>query len=180
MIKKAYPPGLHGAKFSRTSSEFGKQLREKQKVKKIYGILEKQFKKYFQKSNKEKGITGQVMLSKLEKRLDNTAYRLGFAKSRRSARQLVGHGHILVERNGKKRKVSIPSFEVKINDAIYVKESSKGKGLFKDTESLKNFSTPSWLALDPALLAGKVISEPKSNDININADMQLIVELYAR
>lgn len=180
MVKKAYPPGLHGAKFSRTSSEFGKQLREKQKVKKIYGILERQFKNYFKEASKEKGVTGAVMLTKLEKRLDNVVYRLGFASSRRSARQVVGHGHIFVERNGKKRKVNIPSFEVKINDGIFIKEASKSKGAFKNLDHLKEDFAPSWLALDPKDLFGRVISEPKKEDINVNADMQLIVELYAR
>lgn len=180
MVKKSYPPGLHGKKISRNSSEYGKQLREKQKVKKIYGILEKQFKNYFKAASKERGVTGKTMIMKLEKRLDNVIFRLGIAKSRRAARQAVSHGHIAVERSGKKRKVNIPSFEVKIGDKIYVAEKSKKKGEFKNLDHLKSYTFPSWLAFDANSLMGEVISDPSKEDANINADMQLIVELYAR
>ena len=181
IVKKPYAPGLHGKKFKRVSSEFGLQLREKQKVKRIYGILERQFKKHFDEAKKKKGVLGELVLFRLEKRLDNVIYRLGIAKSRSSAKQIVGHGHILVERAGKKRRVDIPSFEVRIGDKIFIKESSKKKGDLPRLESaLKNYSCPPWLSIDKTALVGEVIAEPTMDDVNINAEVQLIVEHYSR
>lgn len=181
MVKKPYAPGLHGKKSRKSSSGFGLQLREKQKVKRIYGILEKQFRKHFEEAKKKQGVLGESMLFRLEKRLDNVIYRLGITKSRNTARQVVGHGHILVERAGRKRRVDIPSFEVKSGDKIFIKESSRKKGVFQNLESyLKNYSTPSWLSLNKELLSGNVVAEPTMADVSINAEMQLIVEHYAR
>jgi len=180
MVKKPYAPGSQGKKFRKSSSEYGTQLREKQKVKRTYGVLERQFKKYFVEANKKKGMTGENMLVKLEKRLDNVIFRTGLAKSRAAARQMVGHGHVLVERNGNKRKVNIPSFEVREKDKIFVKEHSKDKNIFKNLDYLKKYSFPSWIAFDASELKGEIVADPKMEDININANMQLIVELYAR
>lgn len=181
MIKKPYAPGLHGKKGGKSSSEFGLQLREKQKVKRIYGILESQFRKHFSEAKQKKGVLGENVLIRLEKRLDNVIYRMGLASSRNAAKQAVGHGHIYMERNGKNRKVDIPAFEVKTGDKISIKESSKKKGKFNNIQSsLKNNNLPSWINLNLENLAGEIISEPSMADININANMQLVVEHYAR
>lgn len=181
MVKKPYVPGLHGKKFKRNSSEYGTQLREKQKVKRTYGIAERQFRKYYEIASRKKGVIGEIILFAIEKRLDNVIYRMGLAKSRGLARQIVSHGHIIVERNGRKTKVDIPSFVVKVGDKIHLKESSKPKGIFKDVETiLKNYEFASWLKFDSKTLIGEIVSEPTMNDVNINANMQLIVELYAR
>ncbi|TRZ77268.1 30S ribosomal protein S4 [bacterium] len=181
MIKKPYAPGMHGKKFKRAGSEYGVQLREKQKVKRTYGIAERQFRKYYETASRRKGVIGEAILFAIEKRLDNVIYRMGLAKSRGLARQIVSHGHVLVERNGKKRKVDIPSFVVKVGDKIYLKESSLPKGIFKDlATTIKNYEFPSWLKFDGETFVGEVLNEPTMNDVNINANMQLIVELYAR
>ena len=181
MVKKPYAPGLHGKKFKRNSSEYGTQLREKQKVKRTYGIAEKQFRRYYEIASRKKGVIGEIILFAIEKRLDNVIYRMGLAKSRGLARQIVSHGHVLVERKGKKRKVDVPSFVVSVGDKIYLKESSKSKGVFKDVETvLKNYEFASWLKFDSKTLIGEIVSEPTMDDVNINANMQLIVELYAR
>ncbi|MFH1175688.1 MAG: 30S ribosomal protein S4 [bacterium] len=179
MVKKPYAPGMHGKQMSRNSSEFGKQLREKQKVKKIYSVLEKQFKNYYKEASRKKGVTGEMMLKSLERRLDNVIFRIGVAKSRAAARQIVNHGHIQVEKNGVKRTVNIPSFGVKSGDKIYLKESSLKKGIFKNLD-LKKVQLPSWISLNPTEKVAQIVSEPSMEDINVNADMQLIVEHYAR
>lgn len=181
IAKKPYAPGLHGKKSRKSASDFNLQLREKQKVKRIYGVLENQFKKHFTEAKKQQGVLGESILFRLEKRLDNVVYRLGMAKSRDAAKQIVGHGHVLVERAGKKRKVDISSFEARVGDKIFIKESSKNKGNFRDFYiDVKKYPIPSWLSIDKDALFGEVVSEPSMADVNINAEMQLIVEHYAR
>ena len=169
-------PGLHGADgLRKKSSEYGLQLREKQKVKRAYGLLEKQFHGYYEKAEKSKGKTGETMLSLLERRLDNTAYRLGFGASRAQARQIVNHGLLTV--NG--RKVNIPSYEVKIGDVIAVKENKKDLAQFKDLKDVK-IVVPKWLELNINELSGKVIANPQREDIDLNIREHLIVELYSK
>ena len=169
-------PGIHGADNARKKvSEYGLQLREKQKVKRAYGLLEKQFHSYYEKAEKTKGKTGETMLSLLERRLDNTAYRLGFGSSRAQARQIVNHGLLTV--NGK--KVNIPSYQVKIGDVIAVKESKKDYELFKDLKNIK-IVVPKWLELNASELTGKVVANPQREDIDLNIREHLIVELYSK
>lgn len=176
MIKKPYPPGVHG-KRRRVLTEYGMQLAEKQKIRWIYGIRERQFKKYFKEASKEKGVTGDILLQKLEMRLDNVVFRLGFAGSRIIARQLVNHRHFLV--NGK--VVNFPSFQVKPKDVISIKKSSLKLVSFKDLKTrLKKYEPSSWLFLDKKKLEGKVASLPTRKDAGIPADMQMVVEFYSR
>lgn len=178
--RRPYPPGVHGPKHgarrSRTSS-YGEQLLEKQKAKALYGLLEKQFHRYFEAASKSEGNTAESMIQLLEKRLDNTVYRLGFAKTRRQARQLVSHGFIMV--NGK--RVDIASFSVRIGDEIAIKELKKEKGIVKNIAELnKDSQIPKWLACDLAELKGKVTSNPESDDVEKLFDPRLIVEFYSR
>lgn len=168
MVKKAYPPGIHG-KRRRTVSEYGAQLAEKQKICQIYNIREKQFKRYFREAVREKGVLGDNLLRILERRLDNVLFRLGLAGSRRRARQLVSHGHILVNN----KKVNIPSFQVQPKDIIKVKKPNIDI-------VLKKYKPPTWLSLDKNKLEGKIISLPKREDINIPVDVQMVVEYYSR
>jgi small subunit ribosomal protein S4 len=176
MVKKSYPPGIHGKK-RRTVSEYGAQLAEKQKICQIYNIRERQFKRYFREASKEKGVIGNNLSKKLEIRLDNVIFRLGFAESRSNARQLVNHGHILVNN----KKTNFPSFGIKPKDVIKIKKSSLNLGLFKNLKTkLKKFDVPKWLSLDKTKLEGKVISWPSQKDINIPVDIQMIVEYYSR
>lgn len=176
LTRRSYPPGIHGPKRRRSLSEYGLQLREKQKLRYIYGITETQLRNYFEE------ITGKEdksrsLLSMLEHRLDNVVYRLGFAKSRRTSRQIISHGHILV--NG--RKVDIPSYQVRKGDIIKIKKTSIKKGLFKDLSvHLKNYQTPSWLSLDKDKLIGKVIGEPTIQDIGEPAEIEKVIEFYSR
>jgi len=178
MVKKPYPPGVHrGKKRRRTNSEYGAQLTEKQKLRRIYGINEKQSNRYFKESMKEKGVVGDNLLRKLETRLDNVVSKLGWAESKRKARQLVNHGHILVNN----RKVDIPSFQVKPKDTIGIKKNSLKLKPFKDLKiKLKKFKTPEWLSLDENKLKGKINSFPGREDINIPVDIQMVVEYYSR
>ena len=178
MVKKNYPPGLHGSKRSSRQSNYGLQLAEKQKIKRQYGLLEKQFKIIFKKAKKQIGDVGKNFLKLLEQRLDNTIYKGGFARSRSEARQLVSHNHIKI--NGK--KVNIPSFYVTKNDLIEIEDKSKKSKIFNQaTEKLKNHVTPSWMYLDTDKLSLKILHEPKEDDIkNIKVDMQMIVEYYSR
>jgi small subunit ribosomal protein S4 len=177
-IKKKYPAGQHGPNARRAKvSEYGVQLREKQKLKYIYGVLEKQFRNYFKKADHMKGITGENLIELLESRLDNVIYRLGIAPTRRAARQLVGHGHIHV--NGK--KVDIASYQVKINDSVQVREKSRKMPIIH--ESVKNVSDSAllpWLSLDKANLAGVLTDKPMRNEIPETVNEQLIVELYSK
>ena len=175
--KRSYPPGQHGSSFRRKVSEFGQQLREKQKVKRIYGVLEKQFRRIFSEAYRRKGMTGEVLLKLMELRLDNAVYRIGFASSRAEARQIVKHGHILV--NGK--KATIPSMMVRIDDQISVREKSrKIPQIVSAMEAALRKGTSSWLEVDSKNFAAKVVSEPKREEITLPIQEQLIVELYSR
>ena len=175
-----FVPGDHGRKatFRRKTSDFGTQLREKQKARRIYGIMERQFRRYFKEANRRTGMTGATLLSMLESRLDNVVYRLGFADSRAQARQLVSHGHFLV--NG--TKTDIASFQVKIGDAVTVRPSSRSSVYFKDRaqlmQSIRN--VPAWLNLNLAEMSGSIVNNPSREDIEIPLNEQLIVEYYSR
>lgn len=172
-----YPvaPGMHGTS-RRKPSGYSVQLREKQKVKRIYGVLETQFRRYFEKAANMKGATGENMLQLLERRLDNVVYRLGMADSRAQARQLVNHGHFAV--NGK--RVDIPSYSVSANDVISVRENHTDIEMFKKLREGTNHIVPGWLEFDAANLSGKVVELPKRSDIDMSIDELLIVELYSK
>ena len=173
--KNAGPPGQHGQKGRRKLSDYAIQLREKQKVKRMYGTLEKQFRKYYLIASRKKTATGEALLSLLETRLDNVVYRLNLARTRTQARQLVGHGHVLV--NGK--KVTIPSFNVKIGDIISLSGKAANLDFIKKlSEENKDAKMPSWL--EKNALVGKVSNLPKRDDIDIEINERLIVEYYSR
>lgn len=174
--KRKYPPGQHGHNKSKLS-DYGLQLREKQKVKRIYGVMEKQFKNYFEKATKMKGVTGENLLKLLEKRLDNVVYRMGFAINRRQARQLVRHGFITV--NG--RKVDIPSYLVKPGDIIEVTQSGKELEIIKESLAMaeqKGF--PVWLEVNVEEMKGKFLRLPEREEIALPVQEQLIVEFYSK
>ena len=172
--KRNYAPGQHGQSRKKIS-EYGIQLREKQKAKRFYGILETQFRNYFDKAAKKKGITGENLLIMLETRLDNVVFRMGFASSRKEARQLVRHGHFTV--NG--RKQDIPSFSVKAGDVVKVKEKSVSSPKFKEIKDM-SISVPSWITVDVEKLEGKVVELPRRDDIDTPIAEHLIVELYSK
>jgi len=176
VVRRSYAPGQHGAQRKKLS-EYGVQLREKQKAKRFYGILESQFRKYFEMASRKKGITGELLLQILESRLDNVVYRLGFATTRAEARQLVRHGHFEV--NGK--RVNIPSYLVKVNDTISVKEKSKKLERFKEILDVTGAKiVPNWLEVDQENLTGKVVALPSREDIDLQVQEHLIVELYSK
>ena len=172
--KKNYAPGQHGQSRKKLS-DYGHQLREKQKTKRFYGILETQFRNYFDKAAKKKGITGENLLIMLETRLDNTVFRMGFASSRKEARQLVLHGHFTV--NG--HRENIPSFTVKEGDIIKVKEKSTSSPKFKEIKEM-SISAPVWISIDVDKLEGKVLAMPRREDIDTPVAEHLIVELYSK
>ena len=174
--KRPMAPGQHGAGRKKVS-EYGQQLREKQKVKRIYGVQEGQFREYYETADRMKGITGENMLSLLERRLDNVVYRLGIGVSRAQARQLVGHGHFTV--NGK--KVNIPSYIVKKGDVIAVKEGKAGNKFFAEVKGTKPAANmPKWLEFDSEKLEGKVVELPVRSDIDSQIAEHMIVELYSK
>ena len=174
--RRGYAPGQHGQK-RRKDTEYGLQLREKQKVKRIYGVLERQFRRYFSIAAAKKGITGETLLQLLEQRLDNTIYRMGFAESRRQARQVVRHGMVVV--NGK--KVDIPSYTLKAGDKIAIAEKFKENvGLKRSLETLQKRGVPEWLEVDTTTLAGTFKKVPNKNEIALPVQEQLIVELYSK
>lgn len=173
--KRNYAPGQHGQGRKTKMTEYGIQLREKQKAKRFYGILETQFRNYFDKAAKKKGQTGENLLVALETRLDNVIFRMGFASSRKEARQLVTHNHFTV--NGAKQ--NIPSFSVKAGDVIKVKEKSTASPKFKEIKDMA-ISTPSWIAVDTEKLEGKVIAMPTREEIDTPIAEHLIVELYSK
>lgn len=175
ITKRGYAPGQHGTS-RRKLSNYGIQLREKQKAKRFYGVLESQFRKYFEIADKQAGITGENLLRLLESRLDNVVYRLGFASSRAEARQLVVHGHFRV--NG--RKVDIPSYLVSAGDIISVKERSKSSDKFRSLVENFKGNVPEWLTVDMEKLEGTVLSLPSREDIDLPIAENLIVELYSR
>ncbi len=179
MEKRAYAPGVHGrqAQFRRKESDYSLQLREKQKARRIYGVLERQFRRYFREAERRKGLTGVNLLIILESRLDNVVYRLGFADSRAQARQLVRHGHFDV--NG--RKTNIPSFLVKEGDVIAVRERSKKSAYFGDLSAVMEHKVvPEWLSLDIPKMEGRVLTLPTREDVDASLSEQLIVEYYSR
>ncbi|ARC83705.1 ribosomal protein S4 [Clostridium argentinense CDC 2741] len=172
--RRSYAPGQHGQSRKKVSN-YGLQLREKQKAKRLYGVLEKQFRLYYDKAEKQRGITGENLLRFLELRLDNVVYRLGYGNSRAEARQLVNHGHFLV--NGK--KVDIASYSVSLNDVISVSEKSRATEKFKVfNENPKTL--PNWLEANQAAFEGKVLSLPAREDIDVPVNETLIVELYSK
>ena len=176
LAKKNYPPGQHGANRRKKTSEYGAQLREKQKAKYTYGVLERQFRNLFEKAARIKGITGEVLLQLLESRLDNVVYRLGLAASRPAARQLVLHKHICV--NGK--NVNIPSYRVMSGDVITVREKSKSLEVIADAMSGFNHSKYPWIEWDNSIKGGKFLHLPQREDIPETIKEQLIVELYSK
>ncbi len=174
--RRSYPPGQHGQARPRIS-EYRMQLREKQKLKRIYGLMERQFRNYFIKAESKTGVTGEILLQFLERRLDNVVYRMGFASSRKQARQLVGHKHLLV--NGK--SVDIPSFLVKEGDEVEVKIKSRTlPAVVSAIEVIEAIGIPAWIELDKASFKGKVKSLPTKEDISLPVNEQLVVELYSR
>jgi small subunit ribosomal protein S4 len=173
--RRNYPPGQHGLNRGKLTP-FGIQLREKQKAKRIYGVLESQFRRYFEAAEREKGITGENLLRQLERRLDNVVYRLGFAASRREARLMVAHGHFQV--NG--RKVSVPSYLVRVGDVVQLRSASKLGERLEDNANAGRGQVPPWLELDLGQRKGVVRSLPLREDIQIQVTEQLIVELYSK
>ena len=173
--RRPVAPGQHGAARKKIS-EYGLQLREKQKCKRIYGVLEGPFRKYYEKADKMKGITGENMLSLLERRFDNVIYRMGIGASRSQARQLVTHGHFTV--NGK--KCNIASYMLKAGDVIEVKESKRDNAFFAEVKQMKVANMPKWLEFNPETLSGKVIALPERADIDAQIKEHLIVELYSK
>lgn len=172
--KRSYAPGQHGQSRKKLSN-YGLQLREKQKTRRIYGVLEGQFRRTYERAEKMKGIAGENLLKLLEMRLDNVIYRLGYGDSRNEARQLVTHGHFLV--NG--HKVDIPSYKVEVNDVITVSAKSKEKEIFKAFAENKK-TLPNWLEADPENFTAKVVAEPARADIDVPVNETLIVELYSK
>ena len=175
MERRPYPPGMRMSKRRRSTSEYNMQLREKQKIKRIYGVLEKQFRLYFQKAARLSGVTGENLLTILERRLENVVYRMGFAGSRNAARQLVRHNHFMINSN----KVNIPSYQVNEGDVIQVKEKSKTlDAIHRSLKSVKD--VPDWIEIDKVKLAGTVLKIPDRSSIPVDVQEQLVVELYSK
>ena len=175
--RRSYPPGEHGERRGRKISDYGIQLREKQKIKRIYGLSEKQFHLFFERADRQKGITGANLLTALERRLDNVVYRLGFASSRAHARQMVQHSHFLVNGN----KVTIPSLQVKVGDAVEVRERSRKIQLIQDSlDAVVRRGVPQWLDLEKDNLKGVVKNLPVREDLTMPMQEQLVVELYSK
>lgn len=175
--KRPFVPGQHGQKRRQKTSEYGLQLREKQKTKRIYGVSEKQFRNTFEKADRQQGVTGDNLLALLERRLDNVVFRMGMASSRKEARQLVNHDHFII--NGK--KANIPSMLVRAGDVVQVKESSAGSPKFEEIKAAAAYKTaPEWLEVNADALTGRVLSLPTREQIDTAVSEQLIVELYSR
>jgi len=175
--RRAFPPGQHGQSRRTKISEYGVQLREKQKIRRMYGLQEKQFRNTFERALKQTGRTGETLVKLLERRLDNVVYRLGLAPSRKAARQLVNHGHFMVNN----RAVDVPSYLLKAGDAIQVREKSKKlEILHASMKRMKDTAMLPWLSLDKAAMVGTFLNVPERADIPLNADEQLIVELYSK
>ena len=175
--RKNYAPGQHGMARRRKMSNYGVQLREKQRMKYLYEVLEKQFRNYYKKANKKAGPTGENLVAMLESRLDNTVYRLGFAPTRRSARQLVVHKHFLVNN----KVVNIPSFSLKADDVVMVRDKSKKMEIFHNSmRRIKDDNPTEWLSLNKAKLSGTFLSEPERAQINEPFNEQLVIELYSK
>ncbi len=175
--KRNMPPGQLSRRRKPKLVGYGLQLREKQKVKRIYGVLENQFRRYFETADRQRGITGETLLQLLERRLDNVAYRVGFATSRSQARQLVRHGHFLV--NG--RRVNIPSYSLREGDVVSIREASrKNATISHGLEEVKGRGVPAWVEFNPTDVTGRVVSLPTREQINLPVQEQLIVELYSK
>jgi small subunit ribosomal protein S4 len=175
--RRGFPPGQHGQSRRPKVSEYGVQLREKQKIRRMYGLQEAQFRNYFAKALRQTGRTGELLVKMLERRLDNTIYRLGMAPSRKTARQLITHGHILVNN----KSVDIPSYLLKGGDTIQVRDKSKKLDVFHSSmKRMKDNAMLPWLSLDKAAMSGTFLNIPERSDIPLNADEQLIVELYSK
>jgi len=175
--RRGFPPGQHGQSRRTKISEYGIQLREKQKVRRTYGLMEKQFRNYFAKARKQTGRTGETLVKMLEQRLDNVVYRLGFAPSRKAGRQLITHGHFLVN----DKAVDIPSYLLRPGDVVRVREKSKQlEVVHASMKKMKDTAMLPWLTLDKASMAGTFLNVPERADIPLNADEQLIVELYSK
>lgn len=176
MERRPVIPGQHGNSKRRVAfSEYGTQLREKQKVKRMYGVLERQFREYYDKANKMQGVTGENMLSLIERRLDNVVYRMGIGASRKQARQIVNHGLITV--NGK--RVNIASYQVKAGDQVAIKENKQNNEMFKSLRGSK-VVMPKWVEFDTNTFVGKIVALPSREDVDADIKEQLIVELYSR
>lgn len=175
--RRAYPPGQHGQSRRQKISEYGIQLREKQKIRRMYGLMENQFRNYFEKALRQTGRTGDILIKLLERRLDNVVYRLGLAPSRKAARQLISHGHILVNN----KAVNIASVLIRAGDTIQVRDKSKKlEVVHASMKRMKDAMMPTWLSLDKATLTGTFLNVPERADIPLNANEQLVVELYSK
>jgi small subunit ribosomal protein S4 len=177
--KRNYAPGMHGkgGRIKKQAQGYGLQLREKQKVKRLYGMLEGQFALTFKRASGEKGVVGEVLLQKLERRLGNVVYRLGFGNSQAQARQLVRHGHVRVN----DRKIDIPSYQVRVGEVITLTEKAQKNELVQAAvEAVKGRGVPKWLELDPATFTGRVLALPARDDVTFPIQEQLIVELYSK
>jgi small subunit ribosomal protein S4 len=175
--QRNFPPGQHGKDRKAKIVGYGLQLREKQKTKRIYFMQENQFRNYFETAARKPGVTGELLLQQLERRLDNIVYRLGFAVSRRQARQLVRHGHIAVDG----RKVNIPSYQTSVGEEVSVREGSRNMPLVAQAREFTSHQpVPAWLQTDRETLVGRVLSLPKREDLNLPVNEQLIVELYSK
>ncbi|GIK22361.1 MAG: 30S ribosomal protein S4 [Ignavibacterium sp.] len=174
--ERNYPPGQHGLSRRAKVSEYGVQLREKQKIKRIYGLLETQFRNYYKKANSQKGIPGENLIKLLERRLDNVVYRLGFASSRKQARQLIRHRHILVNNS----LVDIPAYLLRAGDTIQIKDQSKKLDAIHNSLKRVKDHTYSWLTVDKASLSGTFVQIPERADVPLIANEQLVVELYSK
>jgi small subunit ribosomal protein S4 len=177
--RRPYPGGQHGkqAQFRRKTSDYGRQLRAKQKARRVYGVMERQFRRYFAEASQQRGMTGANLLTMLESRLDSVVYRLGFATSRAQARQLVRHGHFDV--NG--HKVDIPSYVVRLGDVVAVRAGSRQNVFFRTlADELQHRAAPEWLTRDDEALSGRVLALPARGDISVDIQEQLIVEYYSR
>lgn len=177
VIKRNYPPGVHGVKGAPRLTAYGEQLREKQKARRLYVVQERQFQNYFKKSVKHKGDTGAIIVGLLEKRLDNVIYRIGFAKTRLHARQLVSHGFFSVN----DKKVNIPSYQVKVKDVIGINKTKLNKKVFTELDkTLKKQKFPSWMHVDPNAKTAKITNEPNVGEMKNIFNVQSIVEFYSR
>ena len=174
--RRPTPPGQHGVR-RRKVGEYGLQLREKQKVRKTYGVLERQFRNYFREADTHAGVTGESLLRSLELRLDNVVYRMGFAASRPQARQFVAHGHFAV--NG--RPTNVPSYQIRPGDRVEVRESHRSRDPFKTAkETLRSHQAPEWVSVDPATLSGAVVAPPRRDQMPADLNEHLVVEYYSR
>jgi small subunit ribosomal protein S4 len=175
--RRGYPPGQHGQGRRQKISEYGVQLREKQKIRRTYGLVENQFRNYFEKALRQSGRTGETLVKMLERRLDNTVYRMGFAPSRKAGRQLIVHGHLMVNN----KVVNIPSYLLDAGDVIQVREKSKKMEMIHSSmKRMKDTAMLPWLSLDKAAMVGTFLAVPERADIPLNANEQLVVELYSK